>query len=78
MNINRYDEYGIPAAGNSGRFQYTGQTGPAKKSDPALASCAPNILITKSIWKHLARRAAITSILGSSQNGQNCDRREVA
>jgi len=24
--INRYDEYGIPAATNSGRFQYTGQT----------------------------------------------------
>jgi RHS repeat-associated protein len=23
--INRYDEYGIPAAANSGRFQYTGQ-----------------------------------------------------
>ncbi|TMJ18608.1 MAG: RHS repeat-associated core domain-containing protein [Alphaproteobacteria bacterium] len=23
--INSYDEYGIPAAGNSGRFQYTGQ-----------------------------------------------------
>lgn len=23
--INRYDEYGIPAAGNLGRFQYTGQ-----------------------------------------------------
>jgi RHS repeat-associated protein len=23
--INRYDEYGIPGAGNSGRFQYTGQ-----------------------------------------------------
>jgi RHS repeat-associated protein len=23
--LNRYDEYGIPAAGNSGRFQYTGQ-----------------------------------------------------
>jgi RHS repeat-associated protein len=23
--INRYDEYGIPAASNSGRFQYTGQ-----------------------------------------------------
>jgi RHS repeat-associated protein len=23
--INRYDEYGIPAAGNAGRFQYTGQ-----------------------------------------------------
>ena len=23
--INRYDEYGIPAAGNQGRFQYTGQ-----------------------------------------------------
>jgi RHS repeat-associated protein len=25
MQINRYDEYGIPAAGNLGRFQYTGQ-----------------------------------------------------
>ena len=25
LNINRYDEYGIPAAGNAGRFQYTGQ-----------------------------------------------------
>ncbi|HVQ09342.1 MAG TPA: RHS repeat-associated core domain-containing protein [Allosphingosinicella sp.] len=24
-NINAYDEYGIPAAGNYGRFQYTGQ-----------------------------------------------------
>jgi RHS repeat-associated protein len=24
-SINRYDEYGIPAAANSGRFQYTGQ-----------------------------------------------------
>ena len=24
-NINSYDEYGIPAAGNVGRFQYTGQ-----------------------------------------------------
>jgi len=23
--INRYDEYGIPGAGNIGRFQYTGQ-----------------------------------------------------
>ena len=26
ININRYDEYGIPAATNTGRFQYTGQT----------------------------------------------------
>ena len=25
-NINRYDEYGIPASGNVGRFGYTGQT----------------------------------------------------
>jgi RHS repeat-associated protein len=25
-NINRYDEYGIPAASNAGRFRYTGQT----------------------------------------------------
>jgi RHS repeat-associated protein len=25
-NINRYDEYGVPGAGNIGRFQYTGQT----------------------------------------------------
>jgi len=25
LSINRYDEYGIPAAGNTGRFQYTGQ-----------------------------------------------------
>jgi len=25
LTINRYDEYGIPGAGNSGRFQYTGQ-----------------------------------------------------
>ena len=25
LAINRYDEYGIPAAGNLGRFQYTGQ-----------------------------------------------------
>ena len=24
--INRYDEFGIPQAGNMGRFQYTGQT----------------------------------------------------
>jgi hypothetical protein len=24
-NVNRYDEYGIPAATNVGRFQYTGQ-----------------------------------------------------
>jgi RHS repeat-associated protein len=24
--INSYDEYGIPASGNAGRFQYTGQT----------------------------------------------------
>ena len=23
--INRYDEFGIPAVGNLGRFQYTGQ-----------------------------------------------------
>jgi RHS repeat-associated protein len=26
IGINTYDEYGIPGAGNSGRFQYTGQT----------------------------------------------------
>lgn len=25
VGINRYDEYGVPAAGNIGRFQYTGQ-----------------------------------------------------
>ena len=25
VNINSYDEYGIPGSGNSGRFQYTGQ-----------------------------------------------------
>jgi len=25
MTINSYDEYGIPGAGNDGRFQYTGQ-----------------------------------------------------
>jgi RHS repeat-associated protein len=25
-NVNSYDEYGIPAAANTGRFQYTGQT----------------------------------------------------
>ncbi|MEA3012264.1 MAG: hypothetical protein QOD42_809, partial [Sphingomonadales bacterium] len=25
VGVNSYDEYGIPAAGNSGRFQYTGQ-----------------------------------------------------
>ena len=24
-SINRYDEYGVPASGNTGRFQYTGQ-----------------------------------------------------
>ena len=24
-NVNRYDEYGVPASGNTGRFQYTGQ-----------------------------------------------------
>src|SRR5687768_1395205 len=26
LNVNRYDEYGIPSSGNAGRFQYTGQT----------------------------------------------------
>lgn len=26
LAVNRYDEYGIPQAGNLGRFQYTGQT----------------------------------------------------
>jgi RHS repeat-associated protein len=26
LGINRYDEYGVPAANNIGRFQYTGQT----------------------------------------------------
>ncbi|WP_196871597.1 RHS repeat-associated core domain-containing protein [Sphingobium sp. JAI105] len=26
FQINSYDEYGIPASGNNGRFQYTGQT----------------------------------------------------
>ena len=26
MQINRYDEYGIPASTNTDRFQYTGQT----------------------------------------------------
>ncbi len=25
VNINSYDEYGIPASSNAGRFQYTGQ-----------------------------------------------------
>ncbi len=25
IGVNSYDEYGIPAAGNIGRFQYTGQ-----------------------------------------------------
>ncbi|NWN23243.1 RHS repeat-associated core domain-containing protein, partial [Escherichia coli] len=25
MGVNSYDEYGIPATGNMGRFQYTGQ-----------------------------------------------------
>ncbi|GAA0622544.1 hypothetical protein GCM10009422_18130 [Brevundimonas kwangchunensis] len=25
LNVNRYDEYGVPAPGNSDRFQYTGQ-----------------------------------------------------
>jgi RHS repeat-associated protein len=25
LSVNSYDEYGIPAAGNTGRFQYTGQ-----------------------------------------------------
>ena len=25
VNVNSYDEYGIPATGNAGRFQYTGQ-----------------------------------------------------
>src|SRR5687768_17942973 len=25
LNVNRYDEYGIPSSGNAGRFQYTGQ-----------------------------------------------------
>jgi RHS repeat-associated protein len=26
LNVNGYDEYGIPSSGNAGRFQYTGQT----------------------------------------------------
>jgi len=26
LNVNGYDEYGIPSTGNAGRFQYTGQT----------------------------------------------------
>jgi len=26
LAINTYDEHGIPAVGNAGRFQYTGQT----------------------------------------------------
>lgn len=26
LNINKYDEFGLPAPGNLGRFQYTGQT----------------------------------------------------
>jgi RHS repeat-associated protein len=26
LNVNGYDEYGIPSSGNVGRFQYTGQT----------------------------------------------------
>ncbi len=26
IGINRYDEYGVPQAGNTGRFQYTGIT----------------------------------------------------
>jgi RHS repeat-associated protein len=26
LNLNGYDEYGIPSSGNAGRFQYTGQT----------------------------------------------------
>ncbi|MBV8685761.1 MAG: RHS repeat-associated core domain-containing protein [Alphaproteobacteria bacterium] len=26
LNVNAYDEYGIPSSGNAGRFQYTGQT----------------------------------------------------
>jgi hypothetical protein len=26
IGINRYDEYGVPASTNIGRFQYTGQT----------------------------------------------------
>jgi len=26
IGLNSYDEYGVPASGNSGRFQYTGQT----------------------------------------------------
>ncbi|HYE47273.1 MAG TPA: RHS repeat-associated core domain-containing protein [Caulobacter sp.] len=26
INVNKYDEYGVPASGNSGRFQYTGQS----------------------------------------------------
>lgn len=25
LSVNRYDEYGVPGAGNQGRFQYTGQ-----------------------------------------------------
>ncbi len=24
-DVNKYDEYGVPAPGNAGRFQYTGQ-----------------------------------------------------
>jgi hypothetical protein len=27
LGINKYDEYGIPAATNIGRFQYTGKPG---------------------------------------------------
>ena len=26
LNVNGYDEYGVPSSGNAGRFQYTGQT----------------------------------------------------
>jgi RHS Repeat len=49
--INRYDEWGIPGAGNIGRFQYTGRRGspnwacittkPASTRPPSGGSCRP-------------------------------------
>src|SRR3546814_3986131 len=33
LHINAYDEYGIPAPGNLGRFGYPGQTGLPVRSD---------------------------------------------
>lgn len=50
-NVNAYDEYGIPNAANTGRFQYTGQAWLPELgmyhykariySPPSAASCRP-------------------------------------